>query len=214
MKKTVLAAAVILMATAACSSDKSSASADENASVNTPSTESFEASTNIRYYDLDTIQKYYTLCKEAEELSQKLANEYQQYEYSLAMQAQREQQQFSDKLNSGQFASESEAQAAYNTVQQNSNSYQQRVLNKQNDIAQQLAEKNKEMLDSLTNYLVVYNNEHHYDAILVKTPGELFNPNLNITDELVKGLNARYKGAKADKKAEKASTAPAAAAKK
>jgi len=211
MKKSAFAATLILLATAACSSDKTSTA--EVKSTAKPATEAFEIKTNIRYYDLDTIQKYYVLCKEAEELGQKLSTEYQQYEYNMAMQAQREQQQFQEKLNSGKFANENEAQGAYNTVMQNANSYQQRVVNKQNEVSQQIAAKSKEMLDSLTNYLVIYNNLYHYDAILVKTPGELFNPSLDITQEIVDGLNARYKGGKADVKEEKKAETKAAAKK-
>ena len=60
-----------------------------------------------------------------------------------------------------------------------------------------------EFLDSLDNFLATYNKAHHYDAILLYAPGELFNPALDITKDIVEGLNAAYKKAnpaKADDK--------------
>ena len=60
--------------------------------------------------------------------------------------------------------------------------------------AQQEAVRQQQVfLDSLNNFLADYNRTHHYDAILIYSPGEIFNPALDITDEVLAGLNARYK---------------------
>lgn len=217
MKKTVLIAATVMLTLAACSesaSTNSSSTAVESTSAIRPESEDFEPTTNIRYYNIDTIQKNYRLCVEAQELTQKLSAEYQQLEYNLGSASQREQQQFQEKLQSNQFLSENEAQSAYNTVLQNAQGYQNRLMRRQNEIAEQLSAKQKELEDSINNFLTVYNNEHHYDAILVKTFGDHFNPKLDITDEILKGLNARYKGAKEETKKDDDKTAATPAAKK
>ena len=39
---------------------------------------------------------------------------------------------------------------------------------------------------------MIYNSTRGYDAILLKQAGLYFNPALDITDEIVKGLNSRY----------------------
>ncbi len=217
MKKTALIVAAAMLAMTACSesaSTSTSSAAAESTSTVRPQSEDFEPTTNIRYYNIDTIQKNYRLCIEAQELTQKLSAEYQQLEYNLGSASQREQQQFQEKLQSNQFMTETEAQSAYNTVMQNAQGYQNRLLRRQNEIAEQLSAKQKELEDSINNFLTVYNNEHHYDAILVKSFGDHFNPKLDITDEILKGLNDRYKGAKEETKADAAAASTKPAAKK
>ena len=47
--------------------------------------------------------------------------------------------------------------------------------------------------DSLNNFIADYVKTHNYDAILFKNAGAYFNPALDITKEVIDGLNARYK---------------------
>ena len=54
-------------------------------------------------------------------------------------------------------------------------------------------------LDSINSFLATYNKAHHYDAILVYSPGDYFNPALDITRDIVEGLNASYKKAGKEK---------------
>ncbi len=51
----------------------------------------------------------------------------------------------------------------------------------------------EEFIDSVNNFLAEYNKTRHYDAILLFAPGEHFNPALDITNDIIEGLNARYK---------------------
>ena len=46
--------------------------------------------------------------------------------------------------------------------------------------------------DSIDSYIKDYNAKHGYDAILFKNAGVYFNPALDITNEVIEGLNARY----------------------
>ena len=46
--------------------------------------------------------------------------------------------------------------------------------------------------DSIEAFIKEYNKTRGYDAILYKAVGVYFNPALDITDEVIKGLNARY----------------------
>ena len=56
--------------------------------------------------------------------------------------------------------------------------------------------------ESINNFIAEYVKTHSYDAILYHAAGVYFNPALDITDEVVEGLNARYKApeTKTDKK--------------
>ena len=46
--------------------------------------------------------------------------------------------------------------------------------------------------DSINSFINDYNAKHGYDAILLRSSGLYFNPALDITSEVVAGLNARY----------------------
>ena len=61
----------------------------------------------------------------------------------------------------------------------------------------------EEFIDSVNSFLAEYNKAHHFDAILHFPPGELFNPQLDITNDIIEGLNARYKKAAPAKTDEK-----------
>ena len=69
-------------------------------------------------------------------------------------------------------------------------------------------ELKKAYTDAIREYIVEYNKEHKYDAILFKEAGLYFNPSLDITGEVLQGLNAAYK--KGDKAEAKAEAEPAA----
>jgi outer membrane protein len=46
--------------------------------------------------------------------------------------------------------------------------------------------------DSIKAFIAEYNKTRGYDAILIKNATLYINPALDITDEVVEGLNARY----------------------
>jgi outer membrane protein len=57
---------------------------------------------------------------------------------------------------------------------------------------QQYMEAQKIVNDSIQKFIEVYNAQHGYDAILLKAATLYIDPALDITDEVVEGLNARY----------------------
>ena len=50
----------------------------------------------------------------------------------------------------------------------------------------------KTIQDSIESYIKIYNAQKGYDAILMKAATLYINPALDVTDEVVKGLNERY----------------------
>ncbi len=69
----------------------------------------------------------------------------------------------------------------------------------QRDTEQELAQQQQQLTDSIESFIKDYNKTKGYDAILLKAAGVYFNPALDITDEVVKGLNARYNKVSEDK---------------
>ena len=54
------------------------------------------------------------------------------------------------------------------------------------------AQRSNILQEEIVAYINEYNLTHKYDAILYKSAGIVFNPALDITNDIVSGLNARY----------------------
>lgn len=72
------------------------------------------------------------------------------------------------------------------------NEAQRSMQNLQNNIAQAAEQAQKTINDSINAFVESYNKTRGYDAILFKAATLYINPELDITDEVVEGLNARY----------------------
>ena len=79
--------------------------------------------------------------------------------------------------------------AKYNKMQQDAAVY---IDNLQRTTEQELAQQQLQLNDSVENFIKQYNKTKGYDAILFKAAGVYFNPDLDITKEIIDGLNARY----------------------
>uniref|UniRef100_UPI0026589F9F OmpH family outer membrane protein n=1 Tax=uncultured Muribaculum sp. TaxID=1918613 RepID=UPI0026589F9F len=62
----------------------------------------------------------------------------------------------------------------------------------QREAEQEMIQQQVQLNDSIEAFIKDYNAKKGYDAILFKNAGVYFNPALDITDEVIKGLNARY----------------------
>ncbi|MCF6185040.1 MAG: OmpH family outer membrane protein [Bacteroidales bacterium] len=76
---------------------------------------------------------------------------------------------------------------------------QQDQQNYQSDMMDKSQKMTLQILDSIKNYLRIYNKEHHYDMILTSdTIGSnilLFDKKYDITKDVIRGLNKRYRAA-------------------
>ncbi len=65
----------------------------------------------------------------------------------------------------------------------------------QTEFAMEQARINEEARDSIQSFLTKYNKTKKYDYVMVKAGDNLLvaNPKYNITNDIVKGLNKRYK---------------------
>ncbi len=76
---------------------------------------------------------------------------------------------------------------------------QQDQQNYQSDMMDKSQKMTLQILDSIKNFLRIYNKEHHYDMILTSdTIGSnilLFDKKYDITKDVIRGLNKRYRAA-------------------
>lgn len=167
--------------------------------------EKFAPTTNIRYYNMDSVMANYDLVKTYNETNLRATRELENAMQSRQGELQRLANNIQQKVQSNGYLSE----ASYNADMQDLNRKQQQAESYlgglQARAQQEALRQQAEFLDSINNFLVYYNQDKHYDAILIYSPGQYFNPALDITADVISGLNARYKNtAKVDDKKEEA----------
>ncbi len=200
MKKTVFAAGALalVLAAASCSDKKEAPAADNQEPVNKTAkadSDTFAPTTNIRYYNMDSVMANYDLVKTFNETNLRTMTELQNAQTSREGELNRLASSIQQKMQNNGYLSEASYNAdvaELNKKQQNAQNY---LGSLQAKAQQEALRQQQEFLDSLNNFLADYNRTRHYDAILLYTPGELFNPALDITDDIVKGLNSRYTAA-------------------
>lgn len=191
MKKSVFAAALLVavMGMASCGAGAK----DEKAPAKSAKkVENVEALPNYRYVDLDTLLAKYNLAKDYNEEIMRMQNNMEQevkrHENSIASLAN----QMQNKVQNNSYLSKE----SYDADQQRLNSLQANAQKSvgalQQNFAQKAQKAQETVNDSITAYIERYNKKHGYDAIFFKAAALHFNPALDITDEIVEGLNAQY----------------------
>lgn len=189
----VLSAALVLVSCSNNSNDSKQAEASQPVM----SGDSFEPTTNIRYYNLDSIMSQYNLCKDLNEIMMAKQNNIEAEQRAKTAELQSKQQSIESKARNNGYLTEQSYNADMQKFQSMYDQAQRYIANLQQEAAIESANQQKQFIDSVNNFLVQYNSTRHYDAIIVKSVGDYFNPALDITDEIISGLNARYKKAEA-----------------
>ena len=154
---------------------------------------------NIRYIDGDSVLTHYQLAKDLQESTMRAVQRLDNARNSKGTEIQKFAASIEQKARSNGYLTE----ASYNADMQKLQKMQQDAENylaglsrtADNELAQQQIELN----DSIEKFIKEYNATKKYDAILYKNAGVYFNPALDITNEIIEGLNARY-SKPADKK--------------
>lgn len=186
----IFAVALAIGATACSQADNK---ADNAAPAAPAAAEGTAAATGgIRYLNLDTVFANYTLAQEISKEGQKLMLDYQNLERQKQGELQRLGSSIEQKRNSNGYLSQESFDADVNNFNKKQNEAANVLGARQNTINTKMAERQKVLQDSLDNFLRDFNATRHYDAILLRESGVYFNPALDITQEVIAGLNARY----------------------
>ncbi len=174
-----------------------------------------EATTNIAFVNMDTVYSQYTLAKELNAESEKYATDHQRWANGQQQSLQNSLNTLQQKVQAGQMT-QAAAEAEYEQIMRRGQALDAEGQKRATATQELIAGNAKRVQDSIHNFLVDFNADHKYDAILstdMTSPVLIYNPALDITAEVVSGLNARYKSAapEAPKAEEKA---PAKAADK
>lgn len=192
MKKSAIFAIIALAAStiAACSGNADEA-ADNNAAATAEKTET-KSLPNIRYIDGDSVSAHYNLAKDFKEASLRAISKIDNARNAKGNEIQKFGASIEQKMRSNGYLSEESYNAdmaKYNKMQQDAAVY---IDNLQRTTEQELAQQQLQLNDSVENFIKQYNKAKGYDAILFKAAGVYFNPDLDITKEIIDGLNARY----------------------
>lgn len=153
-------------------------------------------SLRIAYVDLDTVQAHYDLFTD-------LSNQLNQKAISAQRELQTKQRALQDhynalqtKYNNGQFASQAEFENAQASLQREQEAGAKREAELSEEIEKHRVEGIQQVSDSVENFIKSYNKDKKYDYILMKATTLYANPAYDITNDVIKGLNARYKKSK------------------
>ena len=147
---------------------------------------------NYRYVDLDSVLSNYNLAKDYNEemlrMQSNMQSEVKRHENSLQSLATTMQ----NKIQNNSYLSEASYQADQQQYADMQNKAQRAVATLQNNFETTAMIAQKTVNDSIEAFIQEYNLKKGYDAIFFKAATLYINPALDITGEVIEGLNARY----------------------
>lgn len=189
MKKLFYTGAMLLSFAALMSSCNN----DSKTPASAPATEASAAGLNIRFIDLDSISANYQLVKDYNEVSLRTMSKLENAQRTKQNELQQRASEIENKARSNGYISEATYNADVQKFQQQQRAAEQHIGNLQMQAQQEALDQSRALQDSINNFIAEYIKTHPYDAILFRNSGVYFNPALDITKEVVDGLNARYK---------------------
>ena len=147
---------------------------------------------NYRYVDLDSVLSNYNLAKDYNEemlrMQSNMQSEVKRHENSLQSLATTMQ----NKLQNNGYLSEESYKYDQQQYADMQNKAQRAVAALQNNFETSALIAQKTVNDSIEAFILEYNMKKGYDAIFFKAATLYVNPALDITGEIIEGLNARY----------------------
>lgn len=185
--RTLLAAAVAVGAVA-CSgnADKAAPAAAKNTGDSAAC-----ASINIRYIDADSVMRSYKLAQQLLEEQQREMNKLQQWHDTKQRELQGLAAKIQQKQQNNAYLSQESMQSDMQGLQNKGSEAERYLGTQQQRLANADLQIRARLADSINNFIKQYNAVHGYDAILYKDAGIYFNPALDITNEVIEGLNNR-----------------------
>lgn len=191
---TVASLAAVLFSVSSCNPTTTTASTSDPTSVVKPS---------IAYVNLDRILQEYDLANDRMAVVQSRAESVEKELNSRGKKLEKEQKDFQDKINKG-ILTQSVAEQQYGKIQINMQNFENYAAQKQQELAQEATATQNEILDAISTYINKYNETAGYQMILatqaqggaqtgvISIPVIAADASLDITDEILEGLNAEY----------------------
>ncbi len=193
MKKiTFIAGLVALMAFAgACNQNQTAAPAEA------ASKDSTAVAGSIVFFNMDKVMEGYDMANDLNSVFETKTSGVQSEIDRRGKKLEKDMADFQNKVDKGLLTT-SVAQAQYQKIQQQQQDYQQYVVRKQQEMAEEQQVMMNQIANAIAEYVQVYNEEHQYAMILttagpiLSTPVVCADATLDITEDLLAGLNAAY----------------------
>ena len=193
MKKSAIllaAAGLIALSAASCNTPAGQASG-------TAAADSTIAPGSIVFFNLDRVIAEYDMANDLRTVVETKVNSIQEEVNRRGSKLDKDAKSFQDKVNKG-LLTQSTAEAQYAKLQEQQNSFQTYAAQKQQEIAEEQQVMMNQIADAIKTFVEEYNTAKGYGMILA-TQGEILpipvvsgSDKLDITDDLLEGLNAAY----------------------
>lgn len=188
-----LSAALLAATLTACQKNN-----DPAGSVKQPGLAKAEAkagATSIAYVDIDSLQKHYQYFQDEKKRLEALSKQYDTQLNNKMSQFQNAQSRLQQQMQKGEITYEADYKKEMAKLQR----MQEEGQKLETSLAQKLSAEqekfNKDLLDRVNAYIKEYNKDGKYSLILSKVGTSVLyaDPALDITDDIVAGLNKAYK---------------------
>lgn len=186
---TVAAICAIALITPACTNN--------NGSTTKAAADSTIAPGSIVYFDLDRVLEEYDMANDLRSVVETKVNSINQEVTRRGNKLERDIKAFQDKINKG-LLTQSVAEAQSQKLQEQQNEFQNYANQKQNEILEEQNVMMNQLADAIKTFMDSYNAEKGY-AMIISTQGGILpapvvtaDPALDITDDVLAGLNAEY----------------------
>ena len=192
MKKYIFSALAIAAMMVSC--NKQSAKMDEQPAAGETSTSGLK----IAYVEVDSLMTQYDFAKDYSVTLQKKSNNARNTLTTKGNALQAAVNNFQQKLNNNGFTSREQAASQQAAIERQQRDLQELQARLENELANETAKFNETLRDSLQSFLKDYNKDKQFDLILSKAGDNILmaNKKYDITNDVINGLNKRYKPAK------------------
>ena len=155
------------------------------------------AAGSIVYFNLDRVLEEYDMANDLRSVVETKAQSITEEVNRRGSKLEKDIQSFQDKINKGLLVS-SVAQAQQEKLQQDQLNFQNYANQKQQEIAEEQQVMMNQIADAIKTFIDKYNEEKGYAMIIASQGGILPAPvvtgdaGLDITDDILAGLNAEY----------------------
>ena len=191
MKKIILAVISAIMVTG-FNSCKQSANTQGTQSTQIERSSVAVSGLKIAYIDVDSLLANYEFSKD---LSEQMTQKEENYRLLLAEEMnkfQKEVEDFNKKLQNNVFSSPERAQSEQNRLAKKQQSLQEKSDKYSNDLYLENNQNAQKLSETIDNFIKEYNKSHGYNLIISKAALMFADDSMDITAEILDGLNAAY----------------------
>ena len=151
----------------------------------------------IAYVEVDSLMTQYDFAKDYSVTLQKKSNNARNTLTTKGNALQAAVNNFQQKLNNNGFTSREQAASQQAAIERQQRDLQELQARLENELANETAKFNETLRDSLQSFLKDYNKDKQFSLILTKQGDNILlaDKKFDITQDVINGLNKRYKPA-------------------